>query len=67
MLHCPQTCDVGAQETRGGGPLCAFKAQVSISVIPSQIFFYPCIWVNTGSIQRRKTYESPGCSLPGLF
>lgn len=41
MLHCPQTCDVGAQERHRGGPVCTFQAQVSISVIPSQIFFIP--------------------------
>lgn len=38
MLHCPQTCDVGAQESHRGGSLCTFQAQASMSVIPSQIF-----------------------------
>lgn len=37
-LHCPQSCDVGAQESHGGGPLCAFRAWASVSLIPSQIF-----------------------------
>ena len=66
MLHCPQTCDVGARESHRGGPLCAFQARASIGVIPSQIFvslhicehsLHPALY----------TCENPGHSRPGLF
>lgn len=66
MLHCPQTCDVGAQESHGGGPLCTFQAQTSISVIPSQIFL--SLHICEPSVHPTLyTHGNPGHFLPGLF
>ena len=66
MLHCPQTCDVSSQESHGGGSLCTFQAQASISVIASQIFLSLHICDHSVSPEL-KNYVNPGQSQPGLI